>query len=138
MLSGFGSKFLRAAAMLAASASVLAVAHASQPAGGGGAKKKQYVIGMIAKSQSNPVFIAAHQGATDAAKELSKKYGVPIKIDWRTPTSEDAQKQAEYMEQLVAGGVDAIAVSCTDAKTLTAAINSTVDQAKNRLTGSAR
>jgi ribose transport system substrate-binding protein len=127
MLSGFGSKFLRAAAMLAASASVLAVAHASQPAGGG-AKKKQYVIGMIAKSQSNPVFIAAHQGAMDEAKELSKRYGVPIRIDWRTPTSEDAQKQAEYMEQLVAGGVDAIAVSCTDAKTLTAAINSTVDQ----------
>lgn len=89
---------------------------------------KAYVIGLIAKSQNNPVFLAARTGANDAARDLGKKYGVEIKIDWRTPVSEDAQKQADYMEQLAAGAADGIAVSCTDAKTLKAAINSTVDK----------
>ena len=89
---------------------------------------KTYVIGLIAKSQNNPVFLAARTGANDAAKDLGKKYGVEIRIDWRTPVGEDAQKQADYMEQLAAGAVDGIAVSCSDAKTLKAAINSTVDK----------
>jgi len=91
-------------------------------------KKKTYNIGLIAKSQSNPVFIAAHTGANDMAAELSKKYGVTIKIDWRTPMSEDAQKQAEAIEQLVASGVDGIALSASDAKVLTGAVNSAVDK----------
>jgi ribose transport system substrate-binding protein len=132
MLSTFASRVVRGAAALAVAASVLGVAHASQPAGGGGAgvgaKKKQYVIGLVAKSQSNPVFIAARTGAQDAARELSAKYGTNIRIDWRTPNNEDAQKQAEYMEQLAGQGVDGIAVSCSDAKTLTMAIDSTVDK----------
>jgi ribose transport system substrate-binding protein len=93
-----------------------------------GAPKKTYIIGLIAKSQNNPVFQAARTGANDAARDLGKQYGVEIKIDWQTPTSEDAQKQADYMERLAAAGADGIAVSCSDAKTLTLAINSTVDK----------
>jgi ribose transport system substrate-binding protein len=93
----------------------------------GAPKKKSYSIGLIAKSQSNPVFIAARTGAEDAAVELGKKYGVEIKIEWRTPVSEDAQKQAEAIEQLVASGIDGIAISATDAKVLTGAVNSAVD-----------
>ena len=38
-------------------------------------------------------------------------------IDWQTPPDEDAQKQAEAIEQLGREGVDGIAVSCTDANT---------------------
>src|SRR5579872_5423779 len=88
--------------------------------------KKSYTIGLVAKSQGNPVFQAARVGAMDAAKELGKKYGIQIKIDWRTPNEEDAQKQAEAIEQLVLAGADGIAVSCSDANKLTDAINSAV------------
>lgn len=90
------------------------------------AQKKSYRIGLVAKSQSNPVFQAARVGAEDAAKALGKKYGIAIKIDWRTPNDEDAQKQAEAIEQLVLSGADGIAVSCSDANKLTDAINSAV------------
>src|SRR5690349_9862098 len=90
------------------------------------AQKKSYVIGLVAKSQSNPVFQAARVGATDAARDLGKKYGIEIKIDWRTPNEEDAQKQAEAIEQLVLAGADGIAVSCSDANKLTGAIDSSV------------
>lgn len=90
--------------------------------------QKKIVIGLIAKSQSNPVFLAARTGANDAAAELGKKYGVEIEIDWQTPANEDAQKQAELLEQLVNKGAAGIAVSCSDAKTLGLAINAAVDK----------
>jgi len=89
-------------------------------------QKKSYTIGLVAKSQGNPVFQAARVGAIDAAKDLGKKYNIEIKIDWRTPNEEDAQKQAEAIEQLVLAGADGIAVSCSDANKLTDAINSAV------------
>jgi len=84
-------------------------------------------IGLVAKSQGNPVFQAARVGAEDAAKELGAKYNLRIKIDWRTPNEEDAQKQAEAIEQLVLAGADGISVSCSDANKLTDAINRAVD-----------
>ena len=84
-------------------------------------------IGLVAKSQGNPVFQAARVGAQDAAKDLSTKLGLDIKIDWRTPNEEDAQKQAEAIEQLVLAGAEGLAVSCSDANKLTDAINRAVD-----------
>jgi ribose transport system substrate-binding protein len=88
--------------------------------------KKSYTFGLVAKSQSNPVFQAARAGAEQAAKDLGPKNALTIKIDWRTPNDEDAQKQAEAIEQLVLAGADGIAVSCSDANKLTDAINSAV------------
>jgi ribose transport system substrate-binding protein len=88
--------------------------------------KKSYVVGLVAKSQGNPVFQAARVGAEQAAKELGQKHNINIKIDWRTPNEEDAQKQAEAIEQLVLSGANGIAVSCSDANKLTDAINSAV------------
>src|SRR4026207_1928950 len=88
--------------------------------------KKSYPIGLVAKSQGNPVFQAARVGAEAAARELGDKHNLRIKIDWRTPNEEDAQKQAEAIEQLVLAGASGIAVSCSDANKLTDAITSAV------------
>ncbi len=90
--------------------------------------KKSLVIGVVAKSQSNPVFQAARTGAEDACRDLSKKLNIDIKPNWRTPTNEDAQQQAQFVEQLVSQGADGIAISCTDAKVLTGAINDAVSK----------
>lgn len=90
--------------------------------------KKSLVIGVIAKSQSNPVFIAARTGAEDACRDLSKKYGMEIKANWQTPVAEDAQKQAQFIEQLVSQGVDGIAISCTDGQVLQKPIDDAVSK----------
>lgn len=103
-------------------------ASAAKPAPPASTSKSEYVFGVIAKSQANPVFQAARTGAEDAARELSAKHGVSIKIDWRTPNTEDAQQQAQFIEQLVSLGVDGITVSCSDAAVLTGAINDAVDR----------
>src|SRR5207244_3976888 len=42
--------------------------------------EKSYTLGMVAKSQGNPFFEAARAGANDAARELSAKHGVKIRI----------------------------------------------------------
>lgn len=88
----------------------------------------KYKIGLIAKSENNPVFIAARVGAEDAAREISKARGCEIEILWRTPADEDAQKQASFIEQLAVAGVDGIAVSCTDPSKVTPAINKAVEK----------
>src|SRR5437868_3822551 len=90
------------------------------------AQNKKITIGIVAKSQSNPVFQAAHQGAMDAAKELGPKYGVDVTINIQTPPQEDAQKQAQAVEQLARQGADGIAVSCSDANTVTPAIDKAI------------
>jgi ribose transport system substrate-binding protein len=105
--------------LLAAPASAEPAAPASSP--------RFITIGVIAKSQSNPVFQAARVGAEDAARDLGAKYNLSIKIDWRTPNEEDAQRQSEAIEQLVLSGADGIAISCSDANISTSAINSAVD-----------
>jgi ribose transport system substrate-binding protein len=92
------------------------------------AAKKSLVIGVVAKSQSNPVFQAARTGAEDACRDLSKKFGIDIKPNWRTPTNEDGQQQAQFVEQLVSQGADGIAISCSDANLLTNTINDAVDK----------
>ena len=91
-------------------------------------EKKEYVFALIAKCQGNPVFQAARIGAEDAARDLSGKLGVPIKVQWQTPNEEDAQKQVEFLEQVVLQGVDGISISCEIADTLTPAIDKAVQQ----------
>lgn len=100
----------------------------SKPSAGGAPTggNTSYMIGVIAKSQSNPVFQAARTGAEDAARDLSDELGIDISIDWRTPINEDAQQQAQYLEQLVGQGVDGIAVSASDANLLETAIDDAV------------
>lgn len=91
-------------------------------------KKKEYVFALIAKNQGNPVFQAARTGAEDAARDLSAKLGVPIKVQWQTPNEDDAQKQVEFLEQMVVQGVDGVSISVVIADTLTPAIDKAVQQ----------
>src|SRR6185437_14448500 len=95
-------------------------------AGATAADRQKITIGMVAKSQSNAVFQAAYAGAKDAAKEFGDKYNADITIDWQTPTDEDAQKQAEAIDSLARGGAKGILVSCSEANTVTPAINRAV------------
>ena len=55
---------------------------AAAPAGGG---KNKIKIAMIAKSSTNPVFLAARTGAERAAAEISQKEGIQVTVDWLTP-----------------------------------------------------
>ena len=97
--------------------------------GGGDSAAKaddRLTIAVIAKSSTNPVFLAARTGAEAAAKDLSAQHGIDIEIQWLTPPQEDGQVQAQRIQQAVNDGVDAILISCSDAGKVTGAINDAV------------
>jgi ribose transport system substrate-binding protein len=98
------------------------------PGGGAGGAKRSIVLGIVAKSQSNPVFQAAHKGAQDAAAKLGSQYNADIRVDIKSPTDEDATKQVEAIDALVRDGVDGIAVSCTNAATVAPAIDRAIEK----------
>jgi ribose transport system substrate-binding protein len=85
-------------------------------------------ITMIAKSSSNPVFLAAKTGAEEKAQDLSEKYDkLEVVIDWKTPQNDNVLEQAEIIRNAVSEGTDAILISCSDRDTITEAINYAVD-----------
>jgi ribose transport system substrate-binding protein len=86
----------------------------------------RYKIALIAKSSTNPVFLAARAGAQAQAQEISKKANIEIEIAWLTPPQEDGQVQAQRIAQAVNEGASAIAISCSDAGKVTGAINDAV------------
>src|SRR5215208_2942395 len=98
----------------------------STPAAGAQPAARGLKIAMIAKSSTNPVFLAARTGAEAAAKEQSAKTGMDIQVVWLTPPQEDAQVQAQRIQQAVNDGANAILISCSDAGKVTGAINDAV------------
>jgi ribose transport system substrate-binding protein len=96
--------------------------------GGGGTGDSSITIALIAKSSSNPVFLAARTGAEAAAKDISEKQGISVTINWLTPPQEDGQVQAQRVQQAVNAGADGILISSSDAGKLTGAINDAVDR----------
>lgn len=121
---------LRAAGLAAVALLALsACSKKAEPAAAASAPAARTVlIGFLGKSQTNDVFQAAHAGARDAAAELGAKYGVKVEIEIRTPNDEDATKQAEAIEALTRRGADGIAVSCSEANTVTPSINKAVSK----------
>ncbi len=83
-------------------------------------------IAFIAKSYANPVFVAAHRGAQDAAKEYSTKKDIPVEVLVLTPTGEDPAQQAERIGKAVEQGAQAIAVAASEAASVAKAIDDAV------------
>ncbi|MEJ7812508.1 MAG: substrate-binding domain-containing protein [Gemmatimonadaceae bacterium] len=92
------------------------------------AKDDKITIAVIAKSSTNPVFLAARTGAEAAAKDLSAKHNITVEVLWLTPPQEDGQVQAQRIQQAVNDGADAILISCSDAGKVNGAINDAVDR----------
>ncbi len=119
------SRFLPIAIALACVGLVSCDKKADTSAAGG---RKKILIGFIGKSLTNDVFQAAQSGAKDAAKELSEKYNVDVELEIRTPNDEDATKQAEAVEALTRSGAAGIAISCSEANTVTPSIDKAVSK----------
>jgi ribose transport system substrate-binding protein len=81
---------------------------------------------MIAKSSTNPIFLAARTGAEAGAKQAAARIGAPVEVVWLTPPQEDGQMQAQRIAQAVNEGANAILISCSDAGKVTGAIDDAV------------
>ncbi|HEX2718314.1 MAG TPA: substrate-binding domain-containing protein [Gemmatimonadaceae bacterium] len=125
---------LVATLLLAAACSKGGEGNTQTAQGGGAGGDSTITIALIAKSSSNPVFLAARTGAEAAAKDITAKGGVKVDVNWLTPPQEDGQVQAQRIQQAVNGGADAILISSSDAGKLTGAINDAVDRGVDVMT----
>src|SRR3989304_2195010 len=69
-----------------------------------------YKIGLIAKSESNPVFLAARVGGGGSRGGVKKKINNQGGDPRAAPGLGGPQKQAGFIEQLTVVGVDGIAL----------------------------
>jgi ribose transport system substrate-binding protein len=118
----------RAMQWLAALATITAACGGPRDAGRAARGDDRITIALIAKSSTNPVFLAARTGAEAAAADLSRQHGITVEVVWLTPPQEDGQIQAQRIQQAVNDGADAILISCSDAGKVTGAINDAVDR----------
>lgn len=89
-----------------------APAAGSTPGGG----PKPLTVAFLPKSKGNAYFIAARQGAEQAAKELG------IKLLFDGPTEPDPAKQNEIVETWITRGVDVIAAACENREGISTAL----------------
>ncbi len=81
-----------------------------------GARSKQLTIAFMPKSKGNAYFIAAKQGAEQAAKDLN------VKLLYDGPTETDPAKQNEIVETWITRGVDVIAAACENREGISTAL----------------
>ncbi|MBS1245422.1 MAG: putative transporter substrate binding protein [Chloroflexi bacterium] len=83
-------------------------------------------IAWIPKALNNPVFEMGREGALRKAAELTASGPVPVKVLYVGPVAADAAEQVRVIEDVIARGVDAIAISCDDPTACVEPINKAV------------
>jgi ribose transport system substrate-binding protein len=97
--------------------------HTSPPT----APRRKITIAWIPKALNNPVFEVGRAGAIRKAEELSNSGPVEVSILYVGSVSSDAAEQARIVDDVIARGVNAIAISCNDPTACIDPINRAVD-----------
>ena len=88
----------------------------------GNASHRSLVVAMMPKAKGDPYFVSCRVGAEEAARDLG------VELIWDGPTSLDAAKQNEVVEDWITRKVDAIAVAVENR----AGISSVLRKARQR------
>src|SRR5262249_35622588 len=89
----------------------------------GGAPAKKFKLAFVSNNAAN-FWTIARTGCNDAAKELGN-----VEVDFRIPSTGSAAEQQQILNDLVARGVDGIAVSPIDPANETDFLNKIASQA---------
>jgi ribose transport system substrate-binding protein len=102
---------------------------ACQPAPSAGQvpARRKLTIAWIHKTLGNPVFELGKRGALRRAAELTASGPVDVEIILMGPVAADAVAQMQLMDDVVARGIDAMAVSCNDPTACIEPINRAVE-----------
>ncbi len=79
-----------------------------------GAARRKITIAWIPKGLNNPVFEVGRSGAIAKAAELSAAGPVDVEVLYIGPVDLDGSEQVRVIDDAVARGVNAIAISCDD------------------------
>jgi len=89
--------------------------------------RRKITIAWIPKGLNNPVFEVGRSGAIEKARELSALGPVDVEILYAGPVDSDGAEQARVIDDVVARGVNAIAISCDDPTACIDPINRAVE-----------
>jgi ribose transport system substrate-binding protein len=92
-----------------------------------GIVRRKLTIAWIPKGLNNPVFEVGRAGAMAKAAELTAAGPVDVEVLYAGPVNSDGSEQARVVDDVVARGVDAIAISCDDPTACIDPINRAVD-----------
>ncbi|HKI68154.1 MAG TPA: substrate-binding domain-containing protein, partial [Verrucomicrobiae bacterium] len=95
---------------------------AEETSAGGGPAKKKLKLAFVSNNAAN-FWTMARAGCNAAAKKLGD-----VDVDFRIPSSASAAEQQQILNDLVAAGVDGIAVSVDDPENQTAFLNKIASQ----------
>ncbi len=87
---------------------------------------RRITIAWIPKSLNNPIFELGRKGALQKAAELSRRGPFQVDVLAVASVAADAAEQARVVEDVIARGVDGIALSCNDPTACIAPINAAV------------
>ena len=79
-----------------------------------GIARRKITIAWIPKGLNNPVFEVGRSGAIAKAAELSAAGPVDVEVLYTGPVDSDGSEQVRVIDDAVARGVNAIAISCDD------------------------
>jgi rhamnose transport system substrate-binding protein len=111
---GRGAKATRREAIVGMAGGLLAASAGALSAPVRAASQK--VIGLVPKFTSDPYFIAANQGAQEAAKELK------LTVQYNGPVDANVAAQSDIIDRMVRARVDALAVCANDPDALAPAL----------------
>lgn len=113
-MANFGITVARRALVFGAAAALIGAGAATASAQG-------IKIGLIPKFTSDPYFVAANQGAQEAAAELG------VTVEFNGPVNADVSEQANIIDRFVRRRFDVIAVSANDPDALAPAMKRAQD-----------
>ncbi len=79
-----------------------------------GLARRKITIAWIPKGLNNPVFEVGRLGAIQKAAELTAAGPIDVEVLYAGPVNSDGAEQARVVDDVVARGVNAIAISCDD------------------------
>lgn len=89
--------------------------------------QRTLTIAWIPKALDNPIFELGRNGAVKRAAELTATGPVKVEVFYVGSVASDAAEQMRIMDDVVARGVDAIAISCNDPTACSDPINRAVE-----------
>jgi ribose transport system substrate-binding protein len=90
-------------------------------------ERRKITLAWIPKALDNPVFQVGQLGAVQKAAELSASGPVQVEVLYVGSVDSDAAEQVRVVEDVIARGVDGIAISCNDPTACIDPINRAVD-----------
>lgn len=88
----------------------------------------EYRIGIVGKDQNNAIYQAAQLGATDAARELSRKYSIDVELLALTPVLDQGESQATALARLFIKDADGLIMSPEHSEAVRSAIEFALEQ----------